>query len=183
MQSTHSMKHILSRACLLASIAIVGTAIVACGSTPKPIADPATTAGHLATVDELDFRVIPTQTWSELDKSHSHDVIVHWPDGHVTTGLAKHTENLMALFAWAPDTRIASHTVSLGQGDWTTVVATMEGTFTRSMRFGRPDVIAPTGKPYRIQLVTVGHWKNGVMDEKYLFWDNQSFDRQIGLAP
>jgi hypothetical protein len=29
---------------------------------------------------------------------------------------------------------------------------------------------------------TVGHWKNGLMDEEYLFWDNQDFMKQIGLA-
>jgi hypothetical protein len=32
-------------------------------------------------------------------------------------------------------------------------------------------------------MCTVGHWKNGVMDEEYLFWDNQSYMKQIGLAP
>jgi hypothetical protein len=32
-------------------------------------------------------------------------------------------------------------------------------------------------------MATVGHWKNGVMDEEYLFWDNLSFMKQIGLAP
>jgi len=31
-------------------------------------------------------------------------------------------------------------------------------------------------------MVTVGHWKNGTMDEEYLFWDNQSFMQQIGLG-
>jgi hypothetical protein len=29
---------------------------------------------------------------------------------------------------------------------------------------------------------TVSHWKDGAMDEEYLFWDNQSFMQQIGLA-
>jgi hypothetical protein len=32
-------------------------------------------------------------------------------------------------------------------------------------------------------MCTVGHWKNGLMDEEYLFWDNQSSMKQIGLAP
>ena len=30
---------------------------------------------------------------------------------------------------------------------------------------------------------TVGHWgPEGTMTEEYLFWDNQSFMQQIGLA-
>ena len=32
-------------------------------------------------------------------------------------------------------------------------------------------------------MCTVGHWKGGVMDEEYLFWDNQTYMKQIGLAP
>ena len=31
-------------------------------------------------------------------------------------------------------------------------------------------------------MATVGHWKDGVMDEEYLFWDNGEFMKQIGLA-
>ena len=43
--------------------------------------------------------------------------------------------------------------------------------------------IAPTGKAYKINMATIGHWnKQGVMDEEYLFWDNQTFMKQIGLA-
>jgi hypothetical protein len=32
-------------------------------------------------------------------------------------------------------------------------------------------------------MATIGHWKNGLMDEEYLFWDNQAFMKQAGLAP
>jgi hypothetical protein len=31
-------------------------------------------------------------------------------------------------------------------------------------------------------MATIGHWRDGVMDEEYLFWDNQEFMRQIGLG-
>jgi hypothetical protein len=41
--------------------------------------------------------------------------------------------------------------------------------------------IPPTGKAYRIVMCTVGHWTNGTMDEEYLFWDNLTFMKQIGL--
>jgi hypothetical protein len=30
-------------------------------------------------------------------------------------------------------------------------------------------------------MCTVGHWKNGVMDEEYLFWDNLTYLKQIGV--
>jgi len=28
----------------------------------------------------------------------------------------------------------------------------------------------------------IGHWKDGVMDEEWLFWDNMSYMKQIGLG-
>ena len=57
----------------------------------------------------------------------------------------------------------------------------MEGTFTHPMPTADGKTIPPTGKPYKITMCTVGHWKDGVMDEEYLFWDNLTFMKQIGL--
>lgn len=42
--------------------------------------------------------------------------------------------------------------------------------------------IPPTGKKFKLNMCTVEHWKGGLMDEEYLFWDNQDFMKQIGLA-
>jgi len=40
----------------------------------------------------------------------------------------------------------------------------------------------PTGKAFKFKMCTVAHWKGGVMDEEYLFWDNLDFMKQIRLA-
>lgn len=50
------------------------------------------------------------------------------------------------------------------------------------MPIGGGKTISPTGKPFKLYMVTIGHWKNGVMDEEWLMWDNQAFMKQIGLA-
>lgn len=34
-----------------------------------------------------------------------------------------------------------------------------------------------------LSMVTIGHCKQGVMDEEWLMWDNLAFMQQIGLAP
>jgi len=138
-------------------------------------------AEHLATFDELDYVVFTGQQWARLHESHSKDVIVHWPDGHFTKGIEKHIEDLKALFVYAPDTRIKVHTVKLGQGEFTAVIGIMEGTFTKPMPTGDGKFIQPTGKPFKINMCTVGHWTNGVMDEEYLFWDNLTYLKQIGV--
>lgn len=138
---------------------------------------------NLATFDDLDYNVFSGQKWAELHRSHSHDVTVHWPDGHSTQGIEKHIADLQAMFVWAPDTRIKEHPVKIAQGEWTAVIGYMEGTFTQPMPAGEGKTIPPTGKVYRIRMATISHWNSeGVMDEEYLFWDNQEFMKQIGLG-
>ena len=140
-------------------------------------------ARHIATFDTLDYTVFTHQQWERLHESHSADVTVHWPDGHETHGITKHIEDLKAMFVYAPDTRIKVHTVKVGAGEWTSVIGIMEGTFTQPLPTGDGKSSPPTGKAFKITMCTVGHWKGGVMDEEYLFWDNQTFMKQIGLAP
>lgn len=140
-------------------------------------------AAHIAKFDTLDFDVFTNQKWDRLKESHSADIAVHWPDGHVTHGIERHIADLKAMFVYAPDTRIQQHPVKIANGDWTSVIGIMEGTFTKPMPIGEGKTIPPTGKAFKLIMCTVGHWKtDGTMDEEYLFWDNQSYMTQIGLG-
>jgi hypothetical protein len=140
-------------------------------------------AQHIARFDDLDFNVFSGQQWARLHESHAKDIVVHWPDGHQTAGIEKHIEDLKAMFVYAPDTRIKVHPVKFGSGEWTSVIGVMEGTFTKPMPGADGKMIPPTGKAYKITMCTVGRWKDGVMVEEYLFWDNLTFMKQLGLAP
>jgi hypothetical protein len=40
---------------------------------------------------------------------NTEDIVVHWPDGHVTTGIEKHIDDLKAMFVYAPNTQIKQH--------------------------------------------------------------------------
>lgn len=137
---------------------------------------------RLNTFDSLDFEVFSGQQWDRLHESHSEDILVHWPDGHTTTGIDVHIADLKAFFVYAPDTRIETHPIRIGQGEWTGVVGVIEGTFTEPMPIGDGKFIDPTGQSYKLTMATIGHWnENGVIDEEYLFWDNHAFLKQIGL--
>jgi SnoaL-like polyketide cyclase len=114
--------------------------------------------------------------------SPARDIAVHWPDGHVTHGIERHIADLKAMFVYAPDTRIQEHPVKIANGEWTSVTGVMEGTFSQPMPIGEGKTIPPTGKAFKLIMCTVGHWKNGTMDEEYLFWDNQTYMKQIGLG-
>jgi hypothetical protein len=144
----------------------------------------ATLAKNLAAFDTLDYTVFSNQQWVRLHESHAKDVKVNWPDGHFTTGIEKHIEDLKAMFVYAPDTRIKEHPVRFGSsnGEWTAVTGVFEGTFTKPMPIGNGKFIQPTGKAFKMPMCTIGHWKDGVMIEEYLFWDNQTYMNQIGLG-
>jgi hypothetical protein len=86
------------------------------------------------------------------------------------------------MFVFAPDTRIKEHPIRIASGEWTAVTGIMEGTFSRPMPIGEDKTIPPTGKPFKLSMVTIGHWKDGVMDEEWLMWDSHTFMKQIGLV-
>jgi hypothetical protein len=89
---------------------------------------------------------------------------------------------MKALFVYAPDTRIKQHPIRFGSGNFTAVTGVFEGTFTKPMPIGNGKFIQPTGKKFNIPMATIGIWKDGVMTEEHLFWDNKAYLDQIGLG-
>jgi len=139
-------------------------------------------AKNLVTFDTLDYTVFTNQQWTRLHESHSKNIKVNWPDGHFTTGIERHIADLKAMFVYAPNTSIKQHPIRFGSNNMTCVVGVMTGTFTVPMPIGNGKFIQPTGKSFKLPMCTVGIWKEGVMIEEYLFWDNQSYMSQIGLG-
>lgn len=143
----------------------------------------ALTERRLMIFDTLDYDFYTNQKWNDFTHSHADNIKVYYPDGSVTEGLfPNHIDMLTPMFTFAPDTKIKNHPVRFGNGDWTAVIGEMEGTFSQPMPIGNGKTIPPTGKKFKLSMATIGHWKDGKMMEEYLFWDNQSFLKQIGLA-
>ena len=142
----------------------------------------ATVGQNLETFDTLDYVVFSNQEWVRLHESHSLDVVVNWPDGHHTNGIERHIEDLKAMFVYAPDTKIKVHPIKFGSNDFTCVTGIMTGTFTKPMPIGNGKFIQPTGKAFSLPMCTVGHWKDGVMIEEWLYWDNATYMKQIGVG-
>lgn len=180
-------RNLIIVAALATAVAIGGvssTPVTAQTRTPRSLSD-FQTAQRLAeqrlrTFDTLDFDVFSNQKWDRIRESHSADIVVYWPDGHSTRGVDRHIADMKYMFSYAPDTRIKTHPIKVAQGEWTSVVGVLEGTFTRPMTLPDGTVIQPTGKAFRINMATVGHWNSaGVMSEEYLFWDNKAYMDQI----
>lgn len=137
---------------------------------------------NLRNFDDLDFNVYSHQKWDEMDKSHAQDIIVHYPDGTVTHGLKEHIERSKKIFAFAPDTENPIHHVRIGQGNYTAVTGVWRGTFTKPMVLANGTVIQPTSKRFEIEMATIGRWnEKGTMDEEWLFYDDYTFMKQLGL--
>jgi SnoaL-like polyketide cyclase len=136
---------------------------------------------NLKTFDTLDYDVFSNQKWDRLKESHAPNVKVVWPDGHFTTGIDVHISDLKNLFVFAPDTRIKEHPIAFGKGNLTIAEGIMEGTFTKPMPDGKGGFIQPTGKAFKLPMATIGMWKDGTMYEEHLFWDNQTYFKQLGL--
>ena len=147
-------------------------------------ADEALQDTRLAIFDTLDYDFYSNQKWDLFNHSHADHIKVYYPDGSTTTGLyPQHIDQLTPLFAFAPDTKIKTHPIKFGRGDWTCVVGIMEGTFSKPMTIAKGITIPPTNKSFKLSMTTIGHWgADGKMSEEYLFWDNQAFMKQIGLA-
>lgn len=139
-------------------------------------------AAHLTKFDTLDFTIFSNQEWVRFHESHGKDIKVNWPDGHFTTGLEKHIEDLKAMFVYAPNTQIKEHPIRFGSGNFTAVTGIMTGTFSKPMPIGDGKFIQPTGKSFSLPMCTIGIWKDGVMVEESLFWDNQTYMNQLGLG-
>src|SRR6476620_8269681 len=85
---------------------------------------------RLAKFDTLDFEFYSNQKWDMFTHNHADNIKVYYPDGTITTGLyPQHIDAIKGQFVFAPDTKIKTHPVRFGSGDWTCVIGEMEGTF------------------------------------------------------
>jgi hypothetical protein len=152
-------------------------------SPPFPMNLTAEERANLETFDSLDFEVFSNQDWARLGESHAQNIRVHFPDGHYTDGIDRHIADMAAWFEWAPDMRVEAHPLRLAKDNLTAVTGVLKGTFSKPMPDGKGGTIAPTGKAFAIDMVTVGIWnREGTMDEEFFFWDNQTFYTKMGLA-
>jgi len=141
-----------------------------------------TVASRLKTFDELDFEGFSKANWDLFHKSHTDDGVVVWPDGRETKGFDSHIDDMKYMFSYAPDTKITSHPVAFGGGEYTAVIGEMTGTFSKPMVTPDGKTIQPTGKKFKLKMATIAHWNGSKFDKEYLFWDNQTFMKQIGLG-
>lgn len=139
---------------------------------------------NLKRFDQLDFDAYSRRKNMALFETlHCPDVKVVFPDGRVTHGIKDHVSDINnILFNGTPDSRITSHPISFGSGEWTAATGVLEATFSEPMKLPDGKSIPPTGNKVRISMATIAKWENGCIAEEHLFWDNAAYMKQLGLA-
>ncbi|AXF84870.1 hypothetical protein DTO96_100581 [Ephemeroptericola cinctiostellae] len=125
---------------------------------------------NLLNFDDLDFNVYSKQRWGDMRKSHAENITVHNADGTVTHGLHDHIEDLKKGFVNMSNI-VTAHPIRITDGEYTAVIGETETTLPVPATTNADGSITPaTKKVIKGSMVTVGHWKNGVMDEEWLYY-------------
>ncbi|WP_316505786.1 ester cyclase [Nitrosopumilus sp.] len=141
-----------------------------------------TVQANLKMFDFMDFIAFNNQNWELVSTTHAPDVKVVYANGYQTDNFEDHVPDMQMVFVYAPDTKIVSHPISFGQGEWTAGTGIVEGTFTEPMPLPDGTFIEPTGEKFRYTMVTIAKWEEGIIVEEYLFWDNAEIMKQLGIT-
>ncbi|MBN8763541.1 MAG: ester cyclase [Candidatus Melainabacteria bacterium] len=163
---------------------VLATVSIASAAATPTKGEKAQVQANLKKFDQLDFDAYSQRKDMKLFKElHCSDVKVVFPDGRVTNGIEQHLSDMdNILFNGTPDSRITSHPISFGSGEWTVATGVLEATFSEPMKLPDGKSIPPTGKKVKMSMVTLAKWKNGCIAEEHLFWDNAEYMKQLGLT-
>jgi SnoaL-like polyketide cyclase len=167
---------------MLASLLVAPSAALQAAEPPGSESE--VVQANLKRFDQLDFDACSHRKDMDLFRRlHCTDVKVVFPDGRVTHGIPAHIDDINnILFNGTPDSRVTSHPISFGSGEWTVATGVLEATFSEPMKLPDGTSIPPTGKKVRISMATIAKWKDGCISEEHLFWDNAEYMKQLGLG-
>jgi hypothetical protein len=124
--------------------------------------------------------------WETFDAYHDGDsVVVYWPgQDNPTDGGHDHRAEAKRFCNAFPDNRVHNqpYDVLLGDGDYTCFVTRFTGTFTALLELPDGNTIEPTGKAFDVLYSTTARWKDRKIVEEYLFYDDGTVLKHIGLA-
>lgn len=139
-------------------------------------------AKNIALYDKMDLVAFNDHDMETISQIHSDDVKVINPDGSLVDGMnPAHRDQLQWMFDSFSDIKVESHPVKFGSGNWTAGMGATTGTFDRPMKLPNGKVIQPTGKKFSVNICTLVLWENGRIKKEYLFWDQDSWNKQIGV--
>jgi len=119
-----------------------------------------------------------------FEAAHHHDMVAHVMGSlEPIRGRAALAAALSGMLGAFPDMHVHNdYPLQFGEGDWTTVMGKVSGTFSGKMVLPNGTSIPGTGKSFEVYLTTIARWKSGQMVEEWVFWDSALLAQQIGLG-
>jgi hypothetical protein len=142
---------------------------------------PVTNAERMYALDEA----WNSRDWDTFDAYHDHDdVVVYWPGQSTPTrGGPDHRAESERFCRAFPDNKVRHpYDILFGEDGFTCFVTRFAGTFSAPLELPDRTVVQPTGKSFDVLYSTTARWHSGKIVEEYLFYDNGTFMKQIGLA-
>ncbi len=136
---------------------------------------------YLALYEYLNFKGAYNQNWNIIREIYDENVTIRMANNPGFKGIDVQIKMMKEMYHMAPDTKIISHNVQFGSGDWTAVEQTMTGTFTGEMKTESGKTYLPTGRKFEMKACSLTYWKNDKIIEETLFWDSGHFTKQIGI--
>lgn len=121
-----------------------------------------------------------------MDGFH-HPLVVAYTTGAMnepTRSLPPHHQVCVDVISAFPDVHVHNdpYPIQFGQGEWTTAISRMTGTFAGEMIGPDGQRVPPTGRSFDVKFTTTARWQNGLIVEEWVFWDQPTLLQQIGLA-
>jgi len=124
--------------------------------------------------------------WDAFDRLHDPECVVYWPgrEAEPTHGGQDHRAEAIAFCDAFPDNKVKNQPNDglFSEGDFTCFVTRFTGTFPAPLKQPDGSGVEPTGKSFDVLYSTAAQWGDGRIIEEYLFYDNGTFLKQIGLA-
>ncbi len=137
---------------------------------------------HLALCEKLNFEGANKHNEQIVRQIYDKNVLVRMSSGETITGIDQLLKFMMQMYKLAPDCKIVSHGIQFGSGDWTAVIQNMQGTFTGDLKTPDGKVIPPTGKEFKMEVLSLLKWKDNKIIEERDYWDEGTFNKQIGVS-
>lgn len=116
--------------------------------------------------------------------NHHSNCTIYYPLG-VVMDLTQHIHDMQVTFSMYSDAAPHNHNykVIFGEGDWTVALAQAKGTNDGPFQGPSGEWLPPTDRTVEYDLMSIVRWNGGLMMEEYLWTDNPSVYRQVGLLP
>ena len=135
---------------------------------------------RLDLIRQVDFEGFNKRNYALVRQIYDENIYARPGDGMEMKGIDAFMKMMTMGEQSMPDAKILSHEVEMGSGDYTTVAATMAGTFTGPMLGSDGKIYQPNGKRFKVKYCVVSKWRDMKVIEEYNYWET-TIEKALGI--